>query len=152
MAGNIDAVLSHDDETGLFDFQLDELGGILTDDFLDTAILYSIYGERRADVSEVTESHLRRGSINNEFRDYENGSKLWLYEQARLTRTVLNNIEFETRTALQWLVDDGLASAITEVVATVQSGRVLLNVIILRINSRIYKKSFDLWENTGLRG
>ena len=42
-----DAVLAAD-STGLYDFSLDASGDILTEDFFDTAILMSLFCERRA--------------------------------------------------------------------------------------------------------
>ena len=143
-----DAVLTRDATTGLYDFSLDDNGDILTEDFFDTSILYSLFGERRASPDEVVEPQLRRGWIGNG-PDFENGSKLWLFTQARVTRTNLNRIEDEARKALQWLVDDGFAVAIDEVSANLHSGRVLLNLTIRRSRDKVERRSFELWENTG---
>lgn len=134
-----------------FDISFDTDGDILTDDFFDTSLLYSLLGERRADPSEVVEPQLRRGWIGSEDKDFENGSKLWLFEQARVTRSNLNRIEDEARKALQWLVDDGLVVSVDEVTATVKSGKITLEIVIRRSRSKVERRFFDLWENTGLR-
>ena len=126
-----DAVLTVDPTTQLYYFSLDENGDIKTDDFFDTSLLYSLFGERRASPDEVVEPQLRRGWIGNS-DDFENGSKIWLLSQARLTRDTLNRLQDEAEKALQWLVDDGLAVSIDQVVATVSGGRVLLDITIRR--------------------
>jgi len=151
MAGDTDAVLTIDPATQLYDITIDADGDILTDDFFDTSLLYSLLGERRADPSEVTEPQLRRGWIGSEGKDFENGSKLWLFEQARVTRSNLNRIEDEARKALQWLVDDGLVVSVDEVTATVKSGKITLEIVIRRTRSKVERRFFILWQNTGLR-
>ena len=147
MAGK-DAVLTVDPATGLYDFSLDAAGDIKTVDFFDTSILYSIFGERRASADEVVDPQRRRGWIGNE-DDFENGSKIWLLRQARLTRDTLNRLEDEAEKALQWLVDDGFAVSIGDIVANVSGGRVLLDVTIFRSRDKVIRTFFDLWEATG---
>ena len=151
MAGDTDAVLTIDPTTQLYDISIDTEGDILTDDFFDTSLLYSLLGERRADPSEVVEPQLRRGWIGSENKDFENGSKLWLFEQARVTRSNLNRIEDEARKSLQWLVDDNLVVSVDEVTATVKNGKITLEIIIRRTRSKVERRFFDLWQNTGLR-
>jgi phage gp46-like protein len=143
-----DAVLAVNPTTRLYDFSLDESGDIQTEDFFDTAILYSIFGERRASADEVVDPQLRRGWIGND-DDFENGSKIWLLSQAKLTRNNLNRLEDEAEKALSWLVDDGYAVSIDPVVATVSSGVVLLDIPIRRSRDKVERKFFELWENTG---
>ena len=135
-----------DTGSGVYDFSLED-GDIKTAEFFDTAIIYSLFGERRASPNEVVVPQLRRGWIGND--GFENGSKLWLLSQARLTRSVLNRIEDEAAKALQWLVDDGYAVSIDPPIATLSSGRVDLNVIIRRSRDKVVRKFFTLWENTG---
>lgn len=134
-----------------FDISFGTDGDILTDDFFDTSLLYSLLGERRADPSEVVEPQLRRGWIGSEDKDFENGSKLWLFEQARVTRSNLNRIEDEARKALQWLVDDGLVVSVDEVTATVKSGKITLEIVIRRSRSQVERRFFTFWQNTGVR-
>lgn len=143
-----DAVLTVDQSTQLYDFELDENGDIKTSDFFDTAILYSLFGEKRASVSEVVEPQLRRGWIGNG-ADFENGSKLWLLSQARLSRETLNRIEDEAEKSLQWMVSDGIAVSIDRAVAGVANGKVTLSITIRRTRDKVVSKFFVLWENTG---
>lgn len=149
MAVGQDAVLTIDPATGLHDISFDAEGDILTADSFDTALLYSLFGERRADSSEVVEPQLRRGWIGSEGKDFENGSKLWLFEQARLTKTNLNRIEDEARKSLQWMIDDGIAVSVDEVNAAAKNGTVTLEIVIRRSRSKVERRFFDLWKNTG---
>jgi phage gp46-like protein len=143
-----DAVLKINPGTQAYDFAIDENGDIETEDFFDTSLLYSIFGERRASSDEVVDPRLRRGWIGNA-EDFENGSKIWLFSQSRLTRDTLNRIEDEAQKALQWLVDDGFAVSIDQVTATLSKGRVNLDITIRRSRDRIVRRFFVLWENTG---
>lgn len=131
-----------------YDFSIGPDGDILTADQLDTALFMSLFCERRAASAEVPKPELRRGWIGNEGTGFEIGSKLWLYEQARLTRTTLNGIATEASAAVQWLVDDGIAErAETEV--TLVNSSPQLTVTLYRSNSEVVTTYFKLWEGTG---
>ena len=137
-----DAILYADDE---YDFRLDANGDIATGDQLDTALLMSLFCERRAAESEMPVPELRRGWIGNAVTpDFEIGSKLWLYEQARITRTTLNGITAEALAGLNWLVEDGIAESV--IVNTTIAG---LTVTLTRQNSEVSTQFYKLWEGTG---
>lgn len=137
--------------SGSYDIQIGPDGDVLTEDSLDTAILVSLLTDRRANQSEVPDPMKRRGWIGNELTPgQEIGSKLWLFDQARLSRTGLNEIEGAAIEALQWLVEDGIAVAISGARATVSgTGSVFLEVTIERSQSVTDKRLFELWNNTG---
>lgn len=132
-----------------YDFQIDENGDIETADFFDTAILMSLFCERRATASEMPESHRRRGWIGNEQGDFEIGSKLWLFEQEKETRTILSGLEKAAFNGLKWLIDDGYAISI-QVKAEIGNS-IDLTVIIETPGSKVEKRFYDLWKNTGTR-
>ena len=133
---------------GIWDISLDSNGDITNGDFLDTSLLYALLGERRATESEVPISSSRRGWIGNENKTFENGSKLWLFEQARITRSVLNDIQTTALDALSYLVNDGLAVNVTAD-AALSNGAVTLTINIFVDQSRVETRFFTLWENTG---
>lgn len=145
--GTTDAVLVGEN----FDLQIGPDGDIVTADFFDTAILMSIFCERRAGASEVPESERRRGWIGNESTPgFEIGSKLWLYYQARVTRSILSGLESVVRDGLQWMVDDGIMQSF-EVAAELRGGRVIVDIPTKRPSSKVEHRYYDLWENTGTR-
>lgn len=135
----------------LYDLDFNPIGDIDSEDFFDTAIIVSLFAEKRANESEVLEPLLRRGWIGNEVTsDFEIGSKIWLYEQSRLTNSVLNGIINTARQSLQWLVDDGFAVSIDDVEAIVTATGINLTITIRRPNSKVEKRHYTLWENSGL--
>jgi len=136
---------------GLYDIGIQFDGDIATKDSFDTFILVALLTDARADESEMRPSNRRRGWIGNEHTpDFEIGSKLWLYEQSRLTRTVMNEIETEAVRALQSLVDDDLADSIRGVDLLVTTTGVNLTIDIARDPSEVEKRHFQLWNNTGV--
>ena len=144
-------ILFTTDAAGDLDITLDENGDITNGDFFDTSLQYSIYGERRASASEVPSSRRRRGWIGNEFEDYENGSKIWLYEQSKLTRTIMNNLEREGVIACEWMLTDGYAiGSITASATITAEDETGLVINIQRPNSTVEHRYFTLWDNTGI--
>jgi len=139
-------------EGGAFDIQIGFDGDIQTEDFFDSAIVVSLFSDRRANEAEVSESSRRRGWIGNEYTPgFEMGSKLWIFEQSRLTRTVIGELENAARAALQWLVDEGFAVSIGEITARpFGNGGLALEVEIFRTTSIVTRRYFELWQNTGV--
>lgn len=138
------------EENNVFDFQIDSEGDILTKDFFDTSLLMSVFCEKRASASEMPASHLRRGWIGNiETPDFEIGSKLWLSYQAKKTNDTLNDINTALNDALKWLIDDGYAIDYS-VSSSFASNGVNAAIDITRSNSKVEKRLFELWSNTGL--
>jgi len=144
---SIDVVLNKD--AGYYDISIDENGDFKTDDALDAAIIVSITAQRRATRNEVPNPLLRRGWIGNESTEgFEIGSKIWLYHQARKTRTNLNGIQTTVENCLSWMLDlnivDSLEVSVEYFGAT--AARALISVE--RSGNKI-SKYYPLWENTG---
>ena len=140
-----DAAINKD--KGYWDFDIDANGQINATASFNTSILRSLLSERRALPDEMTDPKRRRGWIGND--KYENGSKIWLFSQSRLTRSNINRLETEAESALQWLVDDGLAVLVEDAVVVVQGGRVFLTVTIRYSDDSVENITLALWENTG---
>lgn len=133
-----------------YKWTLDADGDIATEQSLDSVLLYSLFGERRANASEIPESKYRRGWIGNAYQDTENGSKLWLFEQARITRSTLNGISDAAKNALQWLTLPEFSFAESVSANTrILNNSVLLEVSIEIQNSIIEQYQYTLWQNTG---
>ncbi len=149
---SIDAVLTKNSD-GIFDITFDGEGDITTNDMLDTAIRMSIYCERRASSEEMPVPQRRRGWIGNESTpEFEIGSKVWLYEQSRITRTTINGLESELFNGLEWMIDDGIAVEFGPDDVTVslnEDGRLAASIPAFRSNSKVENSYFTLWENTG---
>ncbi len=83
---------------------------------LRTAILMSIFCEKRADDFLVENIENRRGHYSNQFNqvdDYEVGSFYWLFtEQEKIAENSRDDLQDTINEGLQWLVDDGYLSQI----------------------------------------
>jgi phage gp46-like protein len=143
-----DVILNKD--KSYWDFDWDSSGDISTDQTLDTAILMSIFEEVRATAAEIPESNRRRGWIGNESTpNFEQGSKVWMFEQERITGSVLAELGVIIRNGLQWLIDDGIAVNVSVEQPFLQNGSVVVYINFSRDGSKVERRFFDLWNNTG---
>ena len=138
---------------GYYDFEWTSTGDISTDSTLDTAIQMSIFNEVRASVSEVPESQERRGWLGNQSTPgFEQGSKQWLFEQERLTGTVLAELTVVIRNGLQWLIDDDIAVSVQVGNARIINGFANIEIVYGRTASSVERRIFELWDNTFNKG
>ncbi len=144
-----DVVLSTNSEN-YFDISFDDEGDIETNDFLDTSLLRTVYGERRALESEMPIPQLRRGWIGSVTRDFEDGSKVWLYEQAPLNRSTINGVQDELSVALQWLLDFDAALSYSVDVSVDNTLSMTANISIQRSSSEVENRFYKLFENSGV--
>lgn len=148
MAG-IDAILT-ENASGVYDMTIDSNGDIASGDQYDTAILVSLFTDRRALASEVARPERRRGWIGNEVTPgIEMGSRLWLLEQERATREVANLASDWATEALRWLVDDGYAIAVTAT-ASFTASTLMATIQITRPTGDVETRLVSLWDNTGV--
>ena len=121
----------------------------------DTAILMSHMAERRASVSEIKPPQNRRGWWGNEangFDNFEDGSKLWLLQQARATQKTLNDSRTYTQEALQWFVDDDHLNSIRVTAEYDSDMRLIINEEYVRKDNQVFSRSYNIWENTFIDG
>lgn len=144
----VDAKLISDGFGG-WDINIDSNGDIESEDSLDTYILVCLFTDKRADASEVSISHKRRGWIGNEDTPgFEMGSKLWLLDQEKATNATAASAGAYASEALQQLVIDKLALSVKAVGILVHEG-IRIEVTIQRTDSKVEVRYFNLWENTG---
>lgn len=152
MTDNIDIALVEDD-LGQLDIAIDpETGDLAGVTGLETALTISIFADRRADSSEVPQPELRRGWWGNlvgpkSEEGFEIGSKLWTLEQARNTVEKLNLANGLARSALQWLIDDGIAQTI-DVTGNQTTESMVLKAEITSLESATETVLFDVIRNT----
>lgn len=83
-------------------------------DYLPRAVVISLFTWRRADDDDDTE--LVYGWWGDSYPSVANdriGSRLYLLRRQKITTTTLQQAEEYIQEALEWLVDDGIASDIT---------------------------------------
>lgn len=137
-------------DKGYYDFDWTESGDISTTESFDTGILMSIFEEVRASPEEIPESRKRRGWHGNESTpDFEQGSKSWLFEQERVTETMLGELGVVIRNGQQWFIDDELAVNVTVPAPFIRDNKVVAPIDFGRDGSKVDRRHFVLWDNTG---
>lgn len=136
-------------DKGYYDFEWSDDGDIPVNQALDTTILMAIYEEVRANSNEIAIDNLRRGWIGNESTPgFEQGSKFWMFEQERITTSMLAELGTVVNNGLQQLIDDNIAIS-TSANASLKNGVINIEVVLNRSNGKIERKLFTLWDNTG---
>lgn len=111
-------------------------GGLVDDDTLRTAVLISLFTDRRASAEDDLPDGAggdRRGWIGDALATAEGdriGSRLWLLKRRKQTEETRLLAEDYCREALQWLVEDGVASAIAVEAAWIRSGVLACQVVV----------------------
>lgn len=146
-------VLMEQGEDGIYDLVIDEASGdFATTGGLETAILCSLFSDRRAEADEVADPWKRRGWIGNLLADTpadNYGSGLWLYEQRRATEDVRAALRLEVIQSLQWLVAAGLAVAIDALIAyNPAKRRVVITVFVTDKLGGVSQHSHTIWSRT----
>lgn len=91
-------------------------GDYLPDDGLETAVRLSLYTDRRADSGDILPDGQtdRRGYWADAFAPGDAfGSRLWLLARAPRTQATLDRARTYASEALQWLVTDQIAAAVS---------------------------------------
>lgn len=148
----VDITIKKRGSNKFYDIVFDSDGDIETTEGLETAVILSLFGEKRASASEVASAELRRGwwgNLLNQVKDYEIGSKLWLLEQARLTQETLNSSLTSTQEGFQWFIDDRLLDDVLVTSNFTDSG-IKIKIDLIRAQNKVFSRAYDLWEKTDL--
>ena len=122
-----------------FDIDLSDTG---PDDGLETAVLLSLFTDRRAEADDVTDDEERQGWWADALDDDRIGSRLWLLRRTATRPNVAQRAREYAEEALEWLIEDGVAERVSVEAARV--GQMLaLTVRIERGNGGIWER---LWE------
>ena len=110
---------------------------LATDEGLETAVIISLFTDRRANVDDVLpdNSGNRRGWWGDSFPEQAGdriGSRLWLLHREKQLPLVRERARQYAREALQWLVDDGIARAVDVEANFPRMGVLTLDVAIAR--------------------
>jgi phage gp46-like protein len=129
------------------DYALDGLG-LVEDDGLDTAVIISLFTDRRANADDTIPdgSKDRRGWWGDSFADIENdkiGSRLWLLGREKQLSRVLTRAQQYADEALKWLVDDGVAESVEVEASNPRDGILALAVSIFRPSQPVIQYRFE---------
>ncbi len=123
-----DLALTWDQARGSADLSMID-DDIASDRGLETAVLISLFTDRRSNADDQPPSNDRtdrRGWWADQFSAAEGdriGSRLWLLDRAVLSRETEQLAELYVREALQWMLDDKVAESID--VATETTGEAM---------------------------
>jgi phage gp46-like protein len=118
-------------KNGILDLVIEE-DDVLTDAGLRTAVLLSLFMDRRAEADDELPSPDgdRRGWWADEFAETEGdltGSRLWLLARAKRTADIVPRVEAYDREALAWMLEDRICERID--VEVTASGHTLSHAI-----------------------
>jgi phage gp46-like protein len=133
----------------VYDFSI-SAPGLESDDGLESAIIISLFTDRRADEDDpLPEPNAdRRGWWGDAYPEIDQdkiGSKLWLLSREKQLQSVVNRAREYAREALAWLVEDGIVSRVQVEAEIVRQGVLGLGVTITRPAQAVQKYRFDLF-------
>ncbi|MEQ8823850.1 MAG: phage GP46 family protein [Filomicrobium sp.] len=141
------------DSEGIFDLVIDEdeRDFELTDG-LDSAIIVSLFSDRRAYADEVQDPWKRRGWIGDLVSEEPNdrhGSGLWLYEQRRLTQDTAIGVRNEAVQSLEWMQDEALVTQVeADVLSYPEHRRVDLRITLQLLDGGVVQRAYALADAT----
>lgn len=150
-----DIALFWDATLALADFGLTD-HDLATDEGLETAILISLFTDRRAGAGDVLPDgeEDRRGWWGDAFGVPGDliGSRLWLLDRSTQSAANLATAEEYAREALQWLIDDKVAEAVKVTASYPARGWRLLDVEVKRPGlDSVHFKYHRTWGAQALR-
>ena len=131
-------------EQGLFDLPVRK-GDLVGDDSLGTEIMVSLFTDVRAEKDELPQEYRDlRGwwadaLLSMQGDEQGIGSKLWLLRRQKQLQAVLVRAEAYARSALQWLMDEGLAENPVQ-------GVLSLKVSITRTSPSVVQRVTEDWQ------
>lgn len=131
----IDLIYSATEQT--VDLSRPDGGNIATSELLNTAVFISLFTRRRADDDDdlPDSGGHREGWWADAYPSNESdliGSRLWLLRRSKATTATLNQARAYAEEALQWMVDDGIASSVVADVEAQDDSRLAFRVSITR--------------------
>ncbi len=144
-------ILMTQDEQGLFDLPVRK-GDLMGDNSLGTEVMVSLFTDVRAEKDELPPeySDLRGwwadALLSMQGDEQGTGSKLWLLRRQKQLDSVLVQAEAYARSALQWLIDEGLAGAVSVTAENPAQGTLTLTVSITRSSPSVVQRVTDVWQ------
>jgi phage gp46-like protein len=142
-----DIALRFDPATLSFDIALAG-ADLATDDGLETAVIISLFTDRRADPDDVIPDGTgdRRGwwadawpTVDGDFI----GSRLWLLAREKELPVVARRAEEYAEEALAWLLAEGVARAVRVTAEQVRRGVLGLTIVIERPDGTAWERVWD---------
>ena len=134
----------------------DDPSDLLRDEGLETAVLISLFSDKRIPFEEVPFGETSRrgwwGDLIPEVDGDLIGSKLWTLERVKVILSTRVRAEEAVKQALEWLIEDGIVETV-EVEASFDSGnrnRINLEISIKRPENPEVEKFSIVWDAQAL--
>lgn len=145
----MDIAMKYDPGAQRFDLAMED-GDLATDEGLQTAVILSLFTDRRA----LEEDQLpdgtgdRRGYWADVYRDRPHGSRLWLIGREKRQEDVLRRAKEYAEEALAWLIEDEVAEAVEVEAWHMRRDTLGLRVVIRRGDRAVLERQYDyVWRN-----
>lgn len=144
----MDIKVIYDSETMSFHWDITQPG--LTEDVgLETAVMLSLFSDRRARPDDVLPSgDDRRGWWADAYAEAKNdlfGSRLWLVDREKQMTSVLRRVEEYAFEALKWMVEDRVVKSVACLAEVIRDGVLGLTVTMTRGNKMSTKYRFEMF-------
>lgn len=129
-----------------------EMLDLVRDDGLKTAILLSLFIDRRAEPDDILPDNTtdRRGWWADAYPDQigdKYGSRLWLLSREKQLPSVLVRAKEYAEEALAWMLEDGVAQGVTVTTEVVRNGVLGIGITITKPDGDQLNYLFEhLWE------
>lgn len=141
-----DAALVYSPDTMTFDLAIAGYD-LVADDGLETAVMVSLFSDRRADDNDTLPGgNDRRGWWGDSYPDVNGdqiGSRLWLLARSKQTQDVLNAAQDYAQECLTWLVEDGIVRSVKATAEILRTGVLALTIEIARAAQPVAKYRFE---------
>ncbi|MFV2949663.1 phage GP46 family protein [Pseudomonas japonica] len=140
----MDIALKYDPDAKVYDLAIID-GDLAIDTSLETAVLLSLYTDRRALTEDLLpgEGSDRRGWWCDAYSERPHGSRLWLLSREKELDRVLRLAEEYAREALAWVIKDGIASSMDIEAVHLRPGVFQLIVGIQRSSSTVLEGRYE---------
>jgi phage gp46-like protein len=129
-------------------------GDLALDGSLRTAVIISLFTDRRAEDDDLVDPNDRRGwwgDLLSDVADDKVGSRLWQLGRAKTVQETLNLAEEFAKESLDWMIEDGIASAIECTAEFVGKGFIGIGIKITKPDGKTETFKFsELWAESGL--
>ena len=122
-------------------------GEIQADESLKPAVLISLFTDARCEKTELPAGEISQmGYFGDAIFEEQTGSKLWLLNRAKYNNDTLIKAKEYAKSALTWLVTDGIAKDVQVEAYFNEQKKMILNVSIYKNNDEFESVTINnLW-------